>query len=64
MQCYLFLPFALQSYHSYHLYVPYSFGRTLNTTGTLVHGSIAISVTTAVIRSEVVTSYRRLSGVK
>lgn len=49
----------------YHLlHIPYSLGRTLKTTGTLVHGNIAISVTTAVIRSEVVTSYRRLNGVR
>lgn len=49
----------------YHLLnIPFSFGRTLKTTGTLVHGSIAISVTTAVTRSEVVTSYLKHNGVK
>lgn len=50
---------------SHHLlHIPYSFGRTLKTTGTLVQGNTAISVTTAVINSEVVTSYRRHNGVK
>lgn len=34
-----------------------------NTTGTLVHGKIAISVTTAVTKSGGVTSYNKLNGV-
>lgn len=65
MKKYLFLFFSDHRNQTYHLlHIPYSFGRTLKTTGTLVHGSIAISVTTAVIKSEVVTSYLSPKGVK
>lgn len=39
-------------------------GFTLNTTGTLVHGKMANSVITAVTRSEGVTSYISVNGVR